>query len=252
MHSHVRVFVTPWTVDQQNPLFMEFSIQEYWSGLPFDSPEYLPNPGLETRSPALQAESLPPRKPPRKLHDKPGQHIKKQRHHIADKGPYIHSYGFPSNHVQMSVLDYKKGWGPNNWYFQSEVLEKTLRSPLDSKDIESVNPKGNQPWIFIRRTDTEATAKSFGHLVRRADSLEKNLMLGKSKGKRKRRWQRMRLLDGNKDSMYMSVRKLQEMVMNKEAWRAAVHGDAKSWLWLSNWTAKATNTLPRKNKHYFP
>ena len=106
------LFSTPCTIAHQALLFMEFSKQEYWSGLLFDSPEDLPNPGIETRSPALQAESLPPRKPPRKLHDKTRQHIKKQRHHIADKGPYIHSYGFPSIHVQMSVLNHKKGWGP--------------------------------------------------------------------------------------------------------------------------------------------
>ena len=185
--SHVWLFATPWTVDQQNLLFMEFSKQEYWSGLLFDSPEDLPNPGIETRSPALQTESLPPRKPPRKLHDKTRQHIKKQRHHITDKGPYIHSYGFPSIHVQMSVLNHKKGWVPNNWYFQSQVLEKTLKSPLDSKDITPINPKSNQPWIFIRRTDIEAAAPIIWSLGTKSWLIGKDLNAGKVWGQEEKR-----------------------------------------------------------------
>ena len=83
-----------------------------------------------------------------------------------------------------------EGWAPKNQCFHTVVLEKTLESPLDSKDIKPVDPKGNQPWIFIGRTDTD-----FGHLMQRADSLEKTLMLGKIEGRRKRGWQRMRWLD---------------------------------------------------------
>ena len=90
--------------------------------------------------------------PWKKTYDKPRQHIKKQRHHFADKGPYSQSYGFSSSHVQMWELDNSKGWAPKNWCFQIVGLEKTLESPLDSK-IKSVNTKGNQPWIFIGRTD---------------------------------------------------------------------------------------------------
>ena len=89
-------------------------------------------------------------------YDKPRQHIKKQRHHFADKGPYIQSYGLFSSHVQMWELDCKKGWVPKNLCFQIVVLKKILESPLDSKKIKPVNPKGNQPWIFIGRTDVEA------------------------------------------------------------------------------------------------
>ena len=86
------------------------------------------------------------------------QHIKKQRHHFTDKGPYSQSYGFPSSHVQMWELDIQDGWAPKNWCFQTLVLEKTLKSPLDCKDIKPVHPKGNKPWRFIGRTDAEAEA----------------------------------------------------------------------------------------------
>ena len=81
-----------------------------------------------------------------------------QRHHFADKGPYSQSYGFSSSHIQMWELDHKEDWMPKNWCFQTVVLEKTLESPLDCKEIKPVNPKGNQPWIFIGRTDVEAEA----------------------------------------------------------------------------------------------
>ena len=98
---------------------------------------------------------LPPWK---KSYDEPRQHIKKQRHHFADKNPYGQSYGFSSGHVWMWEMDHRKGWEPNNWCFKTVVLMKTLESPLDNKEIKAVNPKGNQPWIFTGRTDAEAEA----------------------------------------------------------------------------------------------
>ena len=94
--------------------------------------------------------------PWKKSYDKPRQCIKKQRHHFANKGPYSQSYGFSSSHVWMWDLDYTESWGPKNWCFWIVVVEKTLESPLDCKEIQPVNPKGNQHCIFIGRTEAEA------------------------------------------------------------------------------------------------
>ena len=92
----------------------------------------------------------------KKNYDQPGQHIKKQRHHFANKYPSSQGCGFFSGHVWMWELDYKEGWMPKNWYFWTVVLEKSLASPLNCKEIKLVNPKGNQSWIFIGRADVEA------------------------------------------------------------------------------------------------
>ena len=109
--------------------------------------------------------------PWKKGYDQPRQHIKKQRHSFANKGPSSQSYGFSSSHVWIWELDYKESWAPKNWCFWTVVLEKTLVSPLDCKEIQSVNLKGNQPWLFIGRLMLKL--QYFGHLMQRTDSFER-------------------------------------------------------------------------------
>ena len=125
----------------------------------------------------LQPQNKKMLTPWKNSYDKPRQCIEKWRHHFVDKGPYSQNYSFSSSHVWMWELDHKEGWVPKNWCFWTVEMEKTLESPLDSKEIKLVNPKGNQPWIFTGRM--KLTLQYFGQLMWRADSLEKTLKLGK-------------------------------------------------------------------------
>ena len=132
--------------------------------------------------------------PWKKSYYKPRQHITKQRHHFATQGSCNQSCGFSCSQVQMWELDHREGWALKNWCFLIAVLEKTLESPSDCKEIKLVNLKGDQPWIFLEGLILKLKLQYFGHLMWRANSLKKTLMLGKTEGKR-RGQQRMRWLE---------------------------------------------------------
>ena len=127
--------------------------------------------------------------PGKQSYGQPRQHIKKQRHYFANKRLSSQGYGFSSGHAWMWELDYKEGWAPKSWCFWIVVLEKTLESPLDCKEIQPVHSKGDRSWIFIERTGVEAETPILWPPDVRTDPFEKTLMLGKIEGRRRRGWQ---------------------------------------------------------------
>ena len=141
----------------------------------------------------------------------------------------------------MWELDCEESWAPKNWHFWTVVLEKTLESPLDCKEIQPVHSKGDQSWVFFGRNDAKAETPVLWPPHAKSWLLEKTLMLGKIEGRKRRRWQRIRWLDDNTDSMYLSFRRLQELVMDREPWHAAVHGVTRSDMTEQlNWPERET------------